>query len=103
MTFNAEELAHPIASIFDQIQSSIATHKKNCISLYKYHAKALLEVTKTRKGKSPSIDHTGEKAFNEIMLSLINRALTIKKGALVADKVIKFLGVYIHFLGEKCE
>ena len=48
-----------------------------------------------------SIKLVGERVFEDILLSLLSRAMPVKKGATVADRVIKFMGGFTKFINEK--
>ncbi|EAU89293.2 condensin subunit Cnd3 [Coprinopsis cinerea okayama7 len=100
--YDLEELPEAIATIFDQVQLSLANHKKNCVALYKLHLRAAT-VTKTvqKKNGTTSTKYVGEKAFADTFLDMVNRVLVIKKGPPAADRIVKFVGSYVEYLNEK--
>ena len=99
-----DTLPEAIATIFDQAQTSLANHKKNCVALYKLHLRAA-EITAEAKKKNGtvSIKYTGERAFADAFLDMVNRVLGMKKGPPAADRIVKFVGSYIQYLNEKGE
>ncbi|TFK26559.1 condensin subunit Cnd3 [Coprinopsis marcescibilis] len=100
--YNLEDLFEAIATIFDQVQQSLANHKKNCVALYKLHQRAAT-VTKNieKKNGTTSVKYVGEKALADAFLDMINRVLVIKKGPPAADRIVKFVGSYVQYLNEK--
>lgn len=104
-SFDLEDLSTSIPDIFDQAQSSSATHKKNCVALYKLHCSAAL-VTESGDGKgrhAADVKLVGEKAFADIFVDMVSRVLVVKKGIPAADRTVKFVGAYGRFLFEKCK
>ncbi|KAI9029284.1 nuclear condensing complex subunit [Hyaloraphidium curvatum] len=77
-----------VRQIFQDCQTSISKHRKNAAALWKYQQRL-------------SKDTAGERAFNEEFLRNLNLALPIKKGAGVADRVIRFVAQYVKFAAEK--
>lgn len=105
--FDVDTLASTIPAIFDQAQSSGATHKKNCVALYKLQSSATTVTTSASKGRKEKdagsdVLLIGEKKFAEVFLDMLARVLVVKKGATAADRVVKFVGTYMKFLSEKC-
>lgn len=101
-TFDLETLATTVPAIFDQVQSSTATHKKNCVSLHKLqNASSTMVETVDRRKKGNEIKLVGEKAFIDVFLDMMNRVVVIKKGVPTADRIVKFVGSYIQFINEK--
>ena len=86
-------LSETIPRIFEQVQSSITNHRKNCATLYKIHINASSVI---QNGKL-----AGEHSFAEIFLAMLSRVLTVKKGQTSPDHVIKFIGNYVQFLTHK--
>ncbi len=104
--FDVDTLASTIPTIFDQAQSSAATHKKNCVSLYKLQSSAASVTTTASKGRKQRDAESdvllmGEKIFAETFLDMLSRVLVVKKGTTTADRVVKFVGTYVKFLSEK--
>lgn len=48
-----------------------------------------------------NVKRTGERAFEDAVLGMLSRVLAVKKGASVADRIMKFMGSYIKFMNEK--
>ncbi|KAF9648455.1 ARM repeat-containing protein [Thelephora ganbajun] len=90
-----------LSKTFDQAQSSIANHQKNCVALYKLHltASELRQSSSSGDGKR----FVGERFFEETVCDMMSRVLLVKKGQAVADRIAKFLGAYIKVLVEKTE
>ena len=88
-----------LPKIFDQAQSSIANHQKNCVALYKLHLKASELRQSSSSGNGEKL--VGERFFEETICDMMSRVLLVKKGQAVADRIAKFLGAYIKVLVEK--
>lgn len=97
--FSLELLQSGIPAIFDQVQVSTANHRKNAVALYKLQVNAAT-VTKAVKGGS-AVKLTGEKAFGDAFIDALSRILVVKKGAVVADRVAKFVATFVKFMTEK--
>jgi condensin complex subunit 3 len=93
------KLPELIAAIFDQAQSTLANHRKNCVALYKLHQQAAA-ITQERK-KDNAIKLVGERAFGDAFIDMVNRVLIVKKGPATADRVVRFVGSYVKFMNEK--
>jgi condensin complex subunit 3 len=88
-----------LPKIFDQAQSSIANHQKNCVALYKLHLKASELRQSSSSGNGEKL--VGERVFEETICDMLSRVLLVKKGQAVADRIAKFVGAYIKVLVEK--
>ncbi len=97
MTPRLEALIDGMPGIFMQCQYSMATHKKNIIHLAKIHAGSSDVWEEVPHG----IKLTGEKAFNDQFLNMVNRILSIKKGIPNADRIVKFIGAFIMHISQK--
>lgn len=97
-----ESLKTAVPIVFDQAQTSAATHKKNCVALYKLQS-ASAEVTETvgRGKKDAEVRLIGERAFTEVFMDMLNRVLIVKKSTPAADRIVKFVSSYVKFLNEK--
>lgn len=73
-------------------------HRKNVVNLYKIHAQCVA-ISEEVPGRG--IKLTGEKAFNDAFLDMVNRVLPIKKGVSNGDKIVKFCGAFVEYLSEK--
>ncbi|XP_006463480.1 hypothetical protein AGABI2DRAFT_208301 [Agaricus bisporus var. bisporus H97] len=87
-----------LAAIFNQTQTSLANHKKNCVNLYKIHVEAAGQVESNSK---VTVKLVGEEAFARSFLDMVSRALVVKKGVASADRIVKFVGAYVKFINEK--
>ncbi len=96
---NLDTLHDALSTILDQAQLSVANHRKNCVALYKLHIAAAAISQPGRKGSAPS--YTGEQAFGDVFMLLIGRVLMVKKGFVVGDRIVKFVGAYAKFINEK--
>lgn len=97
-SFNLGTLPQSLAEILDQVQVSVANHRKNCVNLHKYHARASSVVEATANGAHRL---TGEHSFTTIFITLLSRILCVKRGIQPADRVVKFVGMYMKFMVEK--
>ena len=93
------KLQESIAAIFDQVQLTLANHRKNCVALYKLHQQAAAVTQPTKRNNV--IKLAGERAFGDVFVDMINRVLVVKKGPPTADRVVRFVGSYVKFMGEK--
>lgn len=89
-----------IPLIFDQAQFSTANHHKNCVALHKIQKSLSCFTQGARDGK---LQHLGERLFVTAFLNMINRFLVIKKGSAPADRVVKFVGLYVRVSIDKCK
>ncbi|KZT66150.1 hypothetical protein DAEQUDRAFT_730656 [Daedalea quercina L-15889] len=94
-----DTITSSIPKVFEQVQSTTANHQKNYIALYKLHSDAATHTQSVQNGKSTKL--IGERAFEDTILDMLTRALPLKKGTTVADRVVKFLGGYARFINEK--
>lgn len=97
----ADDMFEGIATVFEQVQLSLANHKKNCVALYKIHTRAAEIVEKGRKGEG--VTFVGEHAFQDVCLDMVSRVLEVKKGngATGTERVVKFLGTFVRYMNEK--
>lgn len=95
---NFELINMALAAIFNQTQTSLANHKKNCVNLYKIHVEAAGQVESNSK---VTVKLVGEEAFARSFLDMVSRALVVKKGVASADRIVKFVGAYVKFINEK--
>lgn len=97
--FSLDVLGTQIPPIFDQVSGSTANHRKNCVALYKLHVQATAVVDSTRNGGAVKL--SGERAFSNIFLDMLNRVLAVKKGPPSVERAVKFIGSYTKFVTEK--
>jgi condensin complex subunit 3 len=90
-----------LSTIFDEVQHSLANHRKNSVALYKLHSHASSTTRTVKKGTSAKLD--GERAFGDVFISKVNCVLVVKNGPPGADRVARFIGAYIKFMNEKCK
>jgi condensin complex subunit 3 len=95
-----ENLCLEIPPIFQEAQTSVANHRKNCVALYKLHLEAEDYTTTDRKGQTRA---TGRKKFRVAFLSTFVRIFQTKKGDGNGDRISKFVGMYIKHINEKCQ
>jgi condensin complex subunit 3 len=98
-TWTLEDRLKSLPTIFDQVQNTTANHSKNYVALYKVHQEAAKVTESVNNGEG--IRLTGERAFEDKVIDIINRVLVVKKGEAVADRVVKFIGGYIKFGSDK--
>ena len=94
-----DSLATELPKIFEQVQLTSANHQKNLVALYKLQTEASKITETVQNGKS--IKLVGERAFEDTILTMLSRAMPVKKGAAVADRVVKFVGSFTKFINEK--
>jgi condensin complex subunit 3 len=97
-SFSLDILHDALANIFNQVQGSLANHKKNCVNLYKLHAQAADHIESNSR---TTVKLVGEEAFANVFLDMVARVLTVKKGVASADRPIKFIGSYIKYMNER--
>ena len=88
-----------IPKIFEQAQVSTANHQKNFVELYKLHSEAATVTDLVKDGQSMKL--VGEKLFEDVFMGLVARALPVKKGATVVDRIVRFIAGYAKFVREK--
>ncbi|KAH9478497.1 Condensin complex subunit 3 [Psilocybe cubensis] len=94
-----ETLFESVAAIFDQVQLSVANHKKNCVALYKLHISTVDIKEPGKHGKRTKL--IGERTFQDVFIDMISRVLVVKKGPATADKTIKYVGAFMKYMNEK--
>lgn len=94
-------LPENLPKIFEQAQISTANHQKNFVALNKLHNAAASVTAALQNGVDAQL--TGERAFEDLFISMIMRILPVKKGATVVDRVVKFVAGYVKFISEKGE
>lgn len=101
-----DSLPSTLAGIFSQSQHSLTTHRKLVNQLHKLFI-ACCAVQETapgaRKGDDERIKLTGEKAFRDGVLEMLDRVVACKKGVVQADRVVKFVAAYCGFASEHGE
>ena len=100
-TLVLDSLTTSIPKAFDQAQTSTANHQKNFVALHKIHSDAAKHTELVNNGSS--IKLTGERAFEDVFIGMVSRILSVKKGALQADRIVRFVGGYTRFINEKGE
>ncbi|KAJ6523478.1 nuclear condensing complex subunit [Mycena vulgaris] len=96
----SESVQASLAAIFDQAQTSLANHRKNCVALYKLHLKASVPVEKKSKKRAGGADQS---VFIAAFLDMVSRVLAVKKGPATVDRIIKFVAQYVRFVNEKAQ
>lgn len=97
MAYLTDTLPTLISPIFQQVQLTTANHRKNLVALLKIHTHCAKYTEKTPKGTKL----TGEKQFNAVFTDMVNRVLSVKKGVAVADRVVKFVALYVAYCTEQ--
>ena len=87
-----DDIHDNVSARLDEVQSSLANHRKNCVALYKLHVQA----SKVVQGK----DLAGEVAFEDEFLQMMARVLVVKKGQ-TAERVVRFVGTYVRHVTAK--
>jgi len=96
-----EGLSETVSETFEQVQASLANHRKNCVALYKTQAQAAKLARK--KKKTSEIVYTGEISFGNAFMEMVSRVMVVKKGTGMqsAERVVKFIGAYVKFVNDK--
>lgn len=94
-----ETLNELVAAIFEQVQLSLANHKKNCVALYKLHTNTLDIKEPGKHGKRTKL--VGERTFQDVFIDMLSRVLVVKKGPVTADRTIKYVGAFMKYMNEK--
>jgi condensin complex subunit 3 len=63
-----QNLHEGIGAVFEQVQVSLANHKKNCVALYEVHTRAA-EVNQLGGRKGGGVQLVGEEAFQDVIVS----------------------------------
>lgn len=87
-----------LSTIFNQVQNSLANHRKNSALLYKLHVQAS-NVTQAINNEA-SVERVGERTFEDVFITMVNRVLVVRKGPPGAERVARFIGAYIKFMNE---
>ncbi|GAV99813.1 condensin subunit cnd3 [Lentinula edodes] len=96
-TFSLDDVPAAIAARFDEAQKSLANHRKNCVALHKLHVQASRVKDPGKKNEDAL---TGEWAFGDAFIDMVNRTLAMKKGAF-ADRIVRFVGSYVKMMNDK--
>lgn len=88
MTTTKNSYTEEISTIFQDAQRSLATHRKNAAAL----RKIMVKQCKTS---------TNEKLFLKDFFRNLNKILIVKKGQIVADRLLKFISEFIKFSLKK--
>ncbi|KAF8494799.1 nuclear condensing complex subunit [Gautieria morchelliformis] len=94
-----DSITTALPKFFEQAQSTTANHQKNRVALHKLHKEAATHVQSVQNGESVKL--VGERAFEDAFIDMMNRVLHVKKGVLLADRVVKFVGGFVRFMNEK--
>ena len=89
-----EQVQAQLPPHFQDAQFSVANHRKNCVSLYRLHARCTQVTEQTERGTRL----VGEKAFNETFFGCLHRVLGLKRGVKNADRICKFAATYACLL-----
>ncbi|KXN87766.1 Condensin complex subunit 3 [Leucoagaricus sp. SymC.cos] len=100
VSFSLDNLQDAVANIFNQVQSTLANHKKNCVNLYKLHVQAASHMESNSRA---TVKLVGENVFVNVFLDMLSRVLAVKKGVASADRIIKFIGSYLKYANERNE
>jgi len=93
----SEAVHDTVPAIFQQAQHTVASHKKNIVQLHKIQLQAAVYTEPTSKG--PRL--IGERIFNTQFLDVLKNILPLKKGTTVADRIVKFVAAFVHYIVEK--
>ncbi|CAO1626006.1 unnamed protein product [Parajaminaea phylloscopi] len=86
-------VTEPIPQFFQEVQHSLANHRKNAVALHRIHSQCSTVTEETPRG----VKLVGEKAFNTAFVACLNRVLVLKKGVTQADRCLKFVASYANY------
>jgi condensin complex subunit 3 len=92
-----QSLPFLLGPIFDQVQNTVANHRKNLVSLRNIQEQCSGITEVGPRG----VRAIGEKAFNAVFIDMVNRILPVKKGVAVADRAVKFVASYVAYTTEQ--
>jgi len=89
-----------LASVFQGVQSSNASHRRHINNLCRLHNEAATHVQHKEKRKqgNGSVFLIGEKAFNRAFWEIMMCVLEVKRGIVEADRVVRFIGSFVGAL-----
>lgn len=82
---------------FQDAQHSVASHRKNCVSLFRLHSQCAQFTESTPRGTRL----VGEKVFNECFFDCLHHILPLKKGFKGADRILRFVSTYAAYAIEQ--
>lgn len=96
---HSHHLQLAVASIFDEVQDSSSSHKRNLRKLYALHAAAIGVPNKTKPGGThTAATELSWTVFEGTLLGMIARVLPARVGELAVERVIKFVTAYLKQL-----
>lgn len=90
-------ISSSVYQIFDQVQNSTANHQKNLVALHKLHIASAALTEPVADG----VRLVGERTFEDAFLQCVGAVCQVKKGLVVGDRCVKFVGGYIKFANER--
>ncbi|KAJ4293305.1 chromosome condensation complex Condensin, subunit G [Kalmusia sp. IMI 367209] len=90
-----------IAQIFDDAQNTTATQRKLQTMLRKIQERCCFEPPTTKRKKGHEEEVFDEEQFNDEVTRCVLRILNVKKGVAEADRVIRFVGLFLKHAGER--
>jgi condensin complex subunit 3 len=93
-----DTLSESIPPVFHQAQLSLANHRKNVALLHAVFLDASLLTSNASDGR---VILAGEKAFVDALKGMVDRVLDVKKGVVLADRVLRFVAAFVTFAVDK--
>lgn len=90
-----------VAQIFNDAQSTTATQRKLQTLLRKVQERCCFEQPESKKKRLPQEEDFDEEEFNNEVTRCLLRVLNVKKGVQEADRVIRFLGLFLKNASDK--
>ncbi len=90
-----------ICSIFADSQKSTSGHRKLVVRLRKIQEACCYLPTQSKKLRLGTSENCGEEDFNAEVTRSVIRVLGVKKTEPVADRVVRFLGLFLKSANEK--
>ena len=88
-----------ICAIFADAQKTTAGHRKLVVTLRKIHEACCYEPT--NPGKKKGLESYDEDDFNVEIARCVIRLVAVKKTEGVGDRIVRFLGQFLHHASEK--
>lgn len=94
-------LRRAVCSAFADAQRSTAGHRKAIIALRKVQEACCYEPTSSKSSKQQQREDFDEDDFHREVVRCVLRILPVKKAEAVGDRVVRFLGTFLHVASGK--
>lgn len=97
----SSQLQMHCSRIFGDAQLNTAGHRKLAISLRKIQESCVHGSNGDRVKTSVDLEQYEEADFNAEFARCVTRLMTVKKGEMIGDKLVRFIGLFLKYSGEK--